>query len=215
MSIFEQIKSSLNLIDVARYYSIEVNRSGFTSCLFHNERTPSLKLYDDHFHCYGCGKSGDVIALVAQRLNVSQFESAKIIMNDFHLLEEELKINATPQIKLSYSEWEWQTIRLLNQYRDYLNLFRQMYAPKTPDEPVQSIFVESIHALPRIEYYLDILTFEPLEVRQAFLKEYVNQLEEIEIKLDEYKRNYPRMGGDSYLMNRYKEKQKGVGIFEE
>ena len=68
MSLFQQVKESLNLIEVAKHYGIEVNRSGFTSCLFHNERTPSLKLYDDHFHCFGCGKSGDVIALIAQRL---------------------------------------------------------------------------------------------------------------------------------------------------
>lgn len=178
-------------------------------------RTPSLKLYDDHFHCYGYGKSGDVIALVAQRLNVSQFESAKIIINDFHLSEEELKINAKPQLQLSYREWERQTIRLLNQYRNYLELFKQIYAPKTPDEPVQDLFVESLHTLPKIEYYIDILTFEPLEMRQAFLKEYVNQLDEIEIKLDEYKRNYPRMGGDSYLTNQNNKKQKGARIFEE
>lgn len=215
MSIFEQIKCSLNLIDVAKYYGIEVNCSGFTSCLFHNERTPSLKLYHDHFYCYGCGKSGDVIALVAQRLNVSQFESAKIIMNDFHLSEKELKINAKPQIQLTYSEWERQTIRLLNQYLNYLQYFKTTYAPKTEHEPINPLFVESLHKSPLIDYYIDILTFEQLEVRQAFLKEYVNQLDEIEIKLDEYKRNYPRIGGDSYLINRYKEKQKGVGIFEE
>lgn len=192
MSIFEQIKSSLNLIDVAKHYGIEVSRSGFTSCLFHSEHTPSLKLYDDHFYCFGCGKSGDVIALIAQRLNVSQFESAKIIMNDFNLSSEKLKVYATPQIQRSYSEWERQTIRILQQYRDYLKLLQQLHSPKTPDEPIHDLFVEAVHTLPRIEYYLDILTFEPLEVRRAFLKEYVNQLEEIEIKLDEYMRNYPQ-----------------------
>lgn len=40
MSIFETIKANLDLIDTAKYYGIEVNRSGFTSCLFHSERTP-------------------------------------------------------------------------------------------------------------------------------------------------------------------------------
>ena len=192
MSIFETIKQSLNLIDVARFYGIEINRSGFTSCLFHNERTPSLKLYSDHFHCYGCGKSGDVIALIAQRLNVSQFESAKIIMNDFSLSSDEMRVTATPQVKLSYSEWERQTIRLLKQYLDYLHYFKRTYTPKHENEPLNDIWVHSLHAIPLMEYYLDILTFEPLEVRQAFLNEYVKQLDEIEIKLDEYKRLYPR-----------------------
>lgn len=197
MSIFEQIKSAVNLIDVAMYYGIEVNRSGFTSCLFHNERTPSMKLYPDHFHCFGCGKSGDVIALAAQRFCISQFDSAKLIMNDFCLSSEELKLSAKPQIQLSYSEWERQTIRLLNQYVDYLKCFKMMYAPKTPDEPIHDLFAESIHTINCIEYYLDILTYEPLEVRQAFLTAYVSLLDEIEIKLDEFKRIHPRIGGES------------------
>lgn len=196
MSIFENIKQSLNLVDVARYYGIEVSRSGFTSCLFHNERTPSLKLYDDHFHCFGCGKSGDVIALIAQRLNISQFETAKLLMNEFHLSQEEMKLNEVPQVQRTYSEWERQTIRLLNQYRDYLQHFEKLYSPKSPDEPIHDLFVEAIHSLPKIEYYLDILTFEPVEIRREFLQEYTQQLDKIEVKLDEYKRIHP-MRGDS------------------
>lgn len=201
MSIFEQIKSSVNLIDVAKYYGIEVNRSGFTSCLFHSERTPSMKLYPDHFYCFGCGKSGDVIALAAQRFRISQFDSAKLIMNDFHLSGEELKLSAKPQIQPSYSEWERQTIRMLNQYADYLKYFKKMYAPKTPDEPIHDLFAESIHTINCIEYYLNILTYEPLEVRQAFLTAYVNRLDEIEIKLDVFKRIHPRIGGESDNQN--------------
>lgn len=195
MSIFETIKASLDLIDTAKYYGMEVNRSGFTSCLFHAERTPSMKLYHDHFHCFGCGKSGDVIALVAQHLNISQFESAKLLMNDFNLSDEQFRVTAKPQPQFTYSEWERQTIRLLNEYLDYLQHFKTVYAPKTEHEPINSLFVESLHALPLIEYYLDILTFEPLAVRQHFLKEYVNQLDAIEIKLDEYKRLHPMRGG--------------------
>lgn len=194
MSIFETIKQSLNLIDVASHYGIEVSRSGFTSCMFHNERTPSLKLYSDHFHCYGCGKSGDVIALIAQRLNISQFESAKLLMNEFHLSQEEMKLNAVPQVQRTYSEWERQSIRLLNQYRDYLKYFEKIYSPKIADERIHDLFVDAIHTLPKIEYYLDILTFEPMEIRKEFLQEYSKQLDEIEIKLDEYKRIYPRKG---------------------
>ncbi len=190
MSIFETIKQSLNLMDVARFYGIPMNRSGFTSCLFHNERTPSLKIYNDHFYCYGCGKGGDVIALVAQYLNLSQFESAKMIMNDFHLSSEEMRVCETPQVKVSYSEWEQQTIRLLQQYLDYLKHLKGIYAPKTEDDVAIELFVECVHVIPQVEYYLDILWYEPLEVRQTFLNEYVKQLEEIEIKLDEYKRKY-------------------------
>lgn len=120
MSIFETIKANLDLIDTAKHYGIEINRSGFTLCLFHSESTPSLKLYHNHFYCFGCGKSGDVIALVAQRLNISQFDSAKVLMNDFNLSHEEFRVNAKPQLQATYSEWERQTIRLLNDYLGYL-----------------------------------------------------------------------------------------------
>ncbi|MHA0112088.1 CHC2 zinc finger domain-containing protein, partial [Klebsiella pneumoniae] len=33
-------------------------------CPFHPEKTPSFVLYDDHFYCFGCKKSGDAIDFV-------------------------------------------------------------------------------------------------------------------------------------------------------
>jgi DNA primase len=33
-------------------------------CPFHNEKTPSFHVYDDHFHCFGCGAHGDAIAFL-------------------------------------------------------------------------------------------------------------------------------------------------------
>ena len=27
-------------------------------CPFHNEKSPSFNLYDDHFYCFGCKKNG-------------------------------------------------------------------------------------------------------------------------------------------------------------
>src|SRR5262249_28005539 len=36
-----------------------VPRSGLIRCRFHNDPTPSLKIYDDHFYCFGCGAHGD------------------------------------------------------------------------------------------------------------------------------------------------------------
>ena len=35
-------------------------------CPFHGEKTPSLHIYDDHYHCYGCGAHGDAITFVMQ-----------------------------------------------------------------------------------------------------------------------------------------------------
>lgn len=42
------------------------NGSGFTNCLWHHEKTGSLKYYKDsnRVHCFGCGKNADVIDVV-------------------------------------------------------------------------------------------------------------------------------------------------------
>ncbi|MBR0680080.1 DNA primase [Roseomonas eburnea] len=33
-------------------------------CPFHGEKTPSFYVYDDHFHCFGCGAHGDAVTFV-------------------------------------------------------------------------------------------------------------------------------------------------------
>jgi len=33
-------------------------------CPFHQEKTPSFYVYDDHFHCFGCGAHGDAITFL-------------------------------------------------------------------------------------------------------------------------------------------------------
>ncbi|MFC3126408.1 DNA primase [Pseudoroseomonas globiformis] len=35
-------------------------------CPFHGEKSPSFYVYDDHYHCFGCGAHGDAIAFVMQ-----------------------------------------------------------------------------------------------------------------------------------------------------
>ncbi len=33
-------------------------------CPFHQEKTPSFYVYEDHFHCFGCGAHGDAVSFV-------------------------------------------------------------------------------------------------------------------------------------------------------
>src|SRR3954447_17522880 len=35
-------------------------------CPFHAEKTPSFYVYDDGFHCFGCGAHGDAISFLMQ-----------------------------------------------------------------------------------------------------------------------------------------------------
>src|SRR5690349_21712958 len=46
-------------------------------CPFHADKTPSLTVYPDHFHCYGCGKRGDVIEFVREIQHID-FQTAVV-----------------------------------------------------------------------------------------------------------------------------------------
>ena len=67
MNLYETVKGQVTPQMAAERYGLPVNRSGMACCPFHDDRTPSMKLYPDHFHCFGCGPTGDVIDLTAHR----------------------------------------------------------------------------------------------------------------------------------------------------
>lgn len=75
----DQIKRQNPLDEVFRSYGIKLEKSNGTfkcCCPFHNEKTPSCHIYpDDHFYCFGCAASGDVISLV-QKLKGLSFIAA-------------------------------------------------------------------------------------------------------------------------------------------
>ena len=58
---FGEIKRTVPPIEAATRYGLV--KHGFMRCPFHADKTPSLKLYGDHFHCFGCGAHGDGNAL--------------------------------------------------------------------------------------------------------------------------------------------------------
>jgi DNA primase len=35
-------------------------------CPFHREKTPSLSVFGDAYHCFGCGAHGDAVSFVMQ-----------------------------------------------------------------------------------------------------------------------------------------------------
>ena len=54
------------MLEIASRYGIRVDKKGFCKCIFHDEKTPSMKLYKDSFYCFSCQKSGDIFSFVQQ-----------------------------------------------------------------------------------------------------------------------------------------------------
>ena len=86
MNRYETVKGRVTPQMAAERYDLPVNRSGMACCPFHNDRTPSMKLYPDHFHCFGCGQTGDVIDLTAQLTGRSDIPRASRVVEHTLLL---------------------------------------------------------------------------------------------------------------------------------
>lgn len=57
---------------------VEVKR-GFALCPFHAEKTPSMSIKNNRFHCFGCGKNGDVIQFVMETQGKTFVETVKML----------------------------------------------------------------------------------------------------------------------------------------
>ena len=73
------------LKDYLRIKGIEVNSEGFCLCFAHSENTPSCKIDDEHFHCFGCGADGDIydsVGIIENITdNVKQFQFVENLFN--------------------------------------------------------------------------------------------------------------------------------------
>ena len=171
-SLFTEVKQRLDLIDTAKYYGLQPSRGGFVNCLFHKEKTPSLKLYPAHFHCYGCGKHGDIITLTTQLFTLPPYQAAQKLAEDFHIIRGEKYRKVKPRIseQLQYYQQEQKTFRLLNDYCLYLEKWREDYRPATPDEDFHPLFIESLTKYEQYNYYRDIFITGTEDERRDFMK---------------------------------------------
>ena len=66
----DEIKQQYSMREIVDLYGIQINRSGFCSCPFHNgDRTPSMKIYPKDYHCHACGANDDIFTFVQKMDN--------------------------------------------------------------------------------------------------------------------------------------------------
>lgn len=51
-------------------------------CPFHNEKTPSFYVYEDAYHCFGCGAHGDAISFVMQSQGLGFMEAVEALAGE-------------------------------------------------------------------------------------------------------------------------------------
>ena len=109
MNLSSEIKKRVSALDVCRQYGVDVNRAGFTRCLWHNEKTASLKIYpgDRGYFCFGCHEHGSSIDLVMKLFDESVGDACKRLNDDFRLgLMRESNLSNAERIAQNREAWE-------------------------------------------------------------------------------------------------------------
>ena len=81
--VIEEIKNNANIVEViGDVISLQkAGRNHLGLCPFHGEKTPSFNVVEDKqfYHCFGCGRSGDVFKFIEEYQGVSFMEAVQLL----------------------------------------------------------------------------------------------------------------------------------------
>lgn len=207
-SVFETIKETAPIVEVAQHYGLSVNRAGFTLCPLHGEKSPSLKLYPNTntFHCFGCGAGTSVIDLTAALQGVPPIQAAKHLdamyslrlFNDKPLtaqerrkIAEDARRRERDKSRLkTFEAWEMYACRTVAEYLRILDEWKRYLAPKTPEDDINPLFVEACHKLDYYDYlYTEIFINGDFAAKAEFYKTHSGEVDTIAKRLDTIRKN--------------------------
>ena len=150
----EEIKEQYDMPYVLNMYGINPDRKGFIRCIFHKEKTASMKVYKDSVYCFGCGRSGDIFTFVQQ-------------MDGCSFKEAYLKLGGEYEKKSDWQrkKFEYQLQQKKEKERKELERKRQWKREILQDIPMQKLFAKCFPvfsddwcaAVNRLEYDFYIL----------------------------------------------------------
>lgn len=120
-----EISERLNLREVMEFYGVQFNGRGFAKCPFHEEKTPSLSIKNEHYKCFGCGAYGGVIDFIMNYHSIKFRQALVKLDTDFSLglirnhkptLREQRNAAENKRINDAKAIWE------AGIHRDYLSL---------------------------------------------------------------------------------------------
>lgn len=193
MNIFQEVKERISMMEIATGYGLNVNRSGFCNCPFHNEKTPSMKIYENGYKCFGCGEGGDMFTFVQNFFHLSSiYEAAKKINQDFDLnipietkytkQEFESTSNIVQERKF-LEEKEKTAFTIITDYHKILMEYGNEYRPQLGEVP-DIRFIEYLTEIERCEMVFDEMleiSSKPLMEKQSYfndLGDYISHIAE-------------------------------------
>lgn len=113
----EEVRKANNIVEVIEEY-VQLTKRGrnyFGLCPFHGEKTPSFSVTQEKqiFHCFGCGKGGNVITFLMEIESFSFFESLEYLANRASIslpeLNTERRTSLSEENQLTLDAFEWLT----------------------------------------------------------------------------------------------------------
>lgn len=172
---FVEARERVSALEAGQRYGLSVNRSGFTRCPFHDEKTASMKLYDGNkgYFCFGCHAGGDVTSLVQALFHLSTpADALRMLDEDFKLglqldrpmtaAEREAARKAQEerdmrrQVAEGLERWRWQTVNRLAGLIQTANTMT--HEPSTPGE------IALIRWASYLEYLADALVSDDVDL---------------------------------------------------
>lgn len=195
MNLFQTIKAAVTVKQAAALYGLPITTTGMTCCPFHEDHTPSMKLNDAYYYCFGCGATGDVIDLTARLFDLSSLQAARKLVQDFDLSPDKppsgaVALSKPPTVSSDAQQEDVSyCLRVLHDYHDLLTRWRIKYAPHSPEESLDERFVEALHMLDAVDDLMDRLAFGPTSQKVATAKRLLDGqlLPRMEARLDTLK----------------------------
>ena len=125
----EKVKSKNDIVNIiGKYVRLEKKGKNFWGCCpFHHEKTPSFCIneFEQFYHCFGCGESGDVITFLRKFENLDYVEAVRLLAENAGMELPTLENNE--QIAKAKREKD-KSIKILSIAKDYYK--QSLYLPE-------------------------------------------------------------------------------------
>ncbi|MDE6182474.1 MAG: hypothetical protein K2F59_04645 [Eubacteriales bacterium] len=185
MNIFEKVKEEISMIDLINYLGIKTTKNNYIVCPFHKEKTASLKIYEKSYYCFGCQSNGTVIDFIKNYMGLNTLESTEYLAKAFRVSIKKMTIReqyAYEKAKKEqrdnkrFDKWVKKAFDILLDYH------RILYHNSFEYNLENELYVEAIHKLPLIQYYLEWLEDEAYEfykINRKVVEKYARRVDKL------------------------------------
>ena len=154
-NIFDAVVEAVPVPLAAERYGLKVGRNGMAHCPFHDDHTPSLKLNEDYFYCFGCGTGGNVVIFTVKLFDLRPYEAASKLATDFGV---DVPATAPPDGSLNRFRTDLlRCKRVLDEYLDLLIRWKNRYRPKDEAAEPDWRYAEACLMLEPMDFMASVL----------------------------------------------------------